>query len=425
MFFCLTFLNLNFWTLNLAAQTAGTTTTPPPPAQTTTTTTQSSLLKDVKVTVSPGGGTESTNIPSSGMVTRTFQRDLIVRIVNSCFGVNLRGVGNPISPNAIVRASINLSIGGKDIPISVAYPTMLTTEAGMTAAEIKPMQSSKYSIPGGGSAGIYGNVVQLNIPQQTSVTVGSDGTYKSENFGSVSVTSTSFIQEITSCDGPGVYGAYGYSTFIPSYPCGAYMGVNGPLSTTLNGINVASDNSSVEIKVAFPGQVGFCGGYFSPLMIFEDDQRPTFNNVVDFKLGLSNKTAWPDANTVGYFLVFDRNKNKQVDNKDELFGESEKHRNGFEALKELDSNNDGIIDSKDKEFKNLWLWNDKNGNAKVDPDELIPLGSKINSISLAYKEVLRALGENAEERQVSSVKFKAKKGKEKPGTIVDIWFRPK
>ena len=55
-------------------------------------------------------------------------------------------------------------------------------------------------------------------------------------------------------------------------------------------------------------------------------------------------------------------------------------KNGFESLKELDSNNDGIIDEKDKEFTNLLLWQDKNGISKTD--ELIKLSDKAEFANL-------------------------------------------
>lgn len=57
-------------------------------------------------------------------------------------------------------------------------------------------------------------------------------------------------------------------------------------------------------------------------------------------------------------------------------------KNGFESLKEFDSNNDGIIDEKDKEFTNLLLWQDKNGISETD--ELIKLSDKVKSINLNY-----------------------------------------
>ena len=57
-------------------------------------------------------------------------------------------------------------------------------------------------------------------------------------------------------------------------------------------------------------------------------------------------------------------------------------KNGFENLKELDSNNDDIIDEKDKEFTNLLLWQDKNSNGISETDELIKLSDKVKSTNL-------------------------------------------
>ena len=55
-------------------------------------------------------------------------------------------------------------------------------------------------------------------------------------------------------------------------------------------------------------------------------------------------------------------------------------KNGFESLKEFDSNNDDIIDEKDKEFTNLLLWQDKNGISETD--ELIKLSDKAEFANL-------------------------------------------
>ena len=57
-------------------------------------------------------------------------------------------------------------------------------------------------------------------------------------------------------------------------------------------------------------------------------------------------------------------------------------KNGFESLKEFDSNNDGIIDEKDKEFTNLLLWQDKNSNGISETDELIKLSDKAEFTNL-------------------------------------------
>ncbi|MGZ3747003.1 MAG: hypothetical protein ACXWRE_06540 [Pseudobdellovibrionaceae bacterium] len=92
----------------------------------------------------------------------------------------------------------------------------------------------------------------------------------------------------------------------------------------------------------------------------------------------------------------------------------------------MDSNNDGVIDAKDKEFKNLVLWKDKNGDGVSQPEELIKLSEKVIKISLKYsKDTVQPLGKNAEERERSFFWYRDGKGKIKKGAIIDIWIAPK
>ena len=109
--------------------------------------------------------------------------------------------------------------------------------------------------------------------------------------------------------------------------------------------------------------------------------------------GFKEATSWIDNNDA--FIAIDKNNNGAIDNGSELFGNKSisnnayaytnpNAKNGFESLKELDSNNDGIIDEKDKEFTNLLLWQDKNSNGISETDELIKLSDKVKSINLNY-----------------------------------------
>jgi hypothetical protein len=60
-----------------------------------------------------------------------------------------------------------------------------------------------------------------------------------------------------------------------------------------------------------------------------------------------------------------------------------KAANGFEALKDLDSNNDGKIDNQDTNFNNLKIWQDKNSDGKLDEGELLlpPAGNPSKYVS--------------------------------------------
>ncbi len=120
----------------------------------------------------------------------------------------------------------------------------------------------------------------------------------------------------------------------------------------------------------------------------------SIENGVNFDLdnnGFAEKTAW--IGTEDGFLALDRNNNGTIDNGGELFGDNVALKNGataqtgFEALADLDSNSDGIIDNADSNFSKLLVWFDINRNGKSETDELKALSDvNVKSISLTYKK---------------------------------------
>ncbi|MBZ7995524.1 calcium-binding protein [Campylobacter canadensis] len=115
-------------------------------------------------------------------------------------------------------------------------------------------------------------------------------------------------------------------------------------------------------------------------------------------------------------LVLDKNNNNLIDDGNELFGnfteipssdfktldtnnnQTLNHTqakfaiNGFEALKLLDSNEDGVIDINDKEFNNLKIWQDLNEDGITQTNELKTLKDlNITSINLNYKDTNQKL----------------------------------
>lgn len=361
--------------------------------------------------------------PASGLITRSGKDSMQIKVINSCFGTNLRGVGNPVAPNAVIRANLSFVIDGKPQDMWVEYPSMLVMARGMVGGDISPMQSHTYSLPSGGDAGIWGNTVIMNTKIPTGVSIDNQGNITVAK-GDVYLKSYSFDQIITECDQRKVYGSYGHSASQATVGCGNFMGKPGRLSASFGGISVASDKSAIEVKVSFPGQTGFCGGYWSPLMVFFDDERPQFTNSSDFPLFPIGKTMWPEANSPGWFVAVDRDGNKLIERKDELFGDSMDHVNGFEALREFDTNKDGFIDKKDKDFHKLVLWQDKNGDGISQKSEMVKLSTMVTKISLNYeKGIITPIGKYAEARERAKFWYK-KDGKTKQGDIIDIWLSP-
>lgn len=193
-----------------------------------------------------------------------------------------------------------------------------------------------------------------------------------------------------------------------------------------------ADISVLNVDAYVPGGghfKGLCGGSASPLMVFFDDRRPDFRNATGFPLQKAGiRTRWPAAHSPGYFLALDEDLNGKITMQQELFGESSKYDNGFEALKRFDLNKDGVINSKDPVFARLVLWNDENGDGISQPNELFKLSDMgIVSIHLKYKPIYTRFGAFAEARQQAVFHYRDRglaSGKTKSSYIEDVWFAP-
>ncbi|AXH29831.1 hypothetical protein CGC44_04110 [Francisella opportunistica] len=108
--------------------------------------------------------------------------------------------------------------------------------------------------------------------------------------------------------------------------------------------------------------------------------------------GVRTGTGW--VNKDDGLLVRDIDGNGIIDNGRELFGDNTiksdgtKATDGFDALRDLDSNNDGIFDANDEAFHEVKIWQDKDQDGVSDDGELISLSDAgIDSIDLNAKIV--------------------------------------
>ncbi len=107
--------------------------------------------------------------------------------------------------------------------------------------------------------------------------------------------------------------------------------------------------------------------------------------------GVPDTMTWTAPSAAMGFLALDRNGNGIIDNGAELFGDhtplgdGSRAKNGFEALKQYDSNGDGVIDARDPIWQKLLIWIDANHDGKSTPDELRPItATEITRIDLDY-----------------------------------------
>lgn len=105
--------------------------------------------------------------------------------------------------------------------------------------------------------------------------------------------------------------------------------------------------------------------------------------------GMTEQTGWVGKDDG--LLVRDLNGNAKIDSGAELFGDQtrlangQKAANGFEALRELDSNQDGKVDASDGAYGSLRIWKDSNSDGRTDAGELLGLAEAgVQSINVEY-----------------------------------------
>ncbi|NDG28403.1 MAG: hypothetical protein EB120_14645 [Proteobacteria bacterium] len=127
-------------------------------------------------------------------------------------------------------------------------------------------------------------------------------------------------------------------------------------------------------------------------------------------------------------LVRDLNKNGDIESGAELFGNATKllngdrAENGFEALKQLDSDGDGQITSKDSAWSELRFWVDSNQDGVSQRRELFNLSRLgTESISLNYVKLLEVDSHGNQTRERSTFVRKVL-GKRHTLVVSDVWF---
>lgn len=174
--------------------------------------------------------------------------------------------------------------------------------------------------------------------------------------------------------------------------------VNGPAEyAKSHTYNIYSNSHICVCNPCSPGYVQDCGdaGWHSqdqcgcyqcvltPIIVsVAGGARPSLSGASEGVLfdawgsGRRQLIAWPEPADAAAWLVLDRNGNGVIDNGTELFGNStrladgSRAANGYIALSELDSNQDGQVDSADPGYTQVQGWIDSNRNGLTEAGEL-------------------------------------------------------
>ena len=175
------------------------------------------------------------------------------------------------------------------------------------------------------------------------------------------------------------------------------------------------------------GYWGPCTGWTPIVLSFDAAPVVLASARGHFDLGQGDlaTTDWPSPATP--WLALDRNGDGLINDGSELFGSltrlatGVRARHGFEALAELDSNGDGVIDSHDAAWKSLRLWYDFDGDRAAGLGELVPLTKAgVESIGLRYSANPRCDGRGNCELERAEVILGDARGRRRHGTAVDV-----
>ena len=139
--------------------------------------------------------------------------------------------------------------------------------------------------------------------------------------------------------------------------------------------------------------------------------------------GFAERTGW--VGTGDGILVRDLDGNGFIGTGAELLGSETRlangslASNGFEALKTLDGNKNGSIDSEDAAFASLQIWIDIDGDGYSQPEELWTLAEAgVASIATAYANSDSVDAQGNAHRQIGTY-IRADGGR---AAAEDIWF---
>jgi len=106
--------------------------------------------------------------------------------------------------------------------------------------------------------------------------------------------------------------------------------------------------------------------------------------------GQTLQTGWASASDG--LLARDINRDGKINSGRELFGQGtllaggSAAKDGYQALAELDSNKDGVINWQDVDFSSLMVWQDKNADGVTDAGELRSLSQAgVAQLNLAHQ----------------------------------------
>jgi hypothetical protein len=139
--------------------------------------------------------------------------------------------------------------------------------------------------------------------------------------------------------------------------------------------------------------------------------------------GTVNRVGW--ASSQDGLLVMDRNADGHINDGRELFGvatlkaDGQRAGNGFAALAQEDTNQDGKVSAADAHFDQIKVWVDANHNAVADAGEL----KALKDLGIVSMDVHATKGSAVDNGNLLGLVSSYETNDGKSHDMADVWFR--
>ncbi|WP_438010674.1 calcium-binding protein [Sorangium sp. So ce321] len=213
---------------------------------------------------------------------------------------------------------------------------------------------------------------------------------------------TGFCREkCVNIDGEAVWGLKTYDYQCPFYDSAWYLNTDGCECVTP--LVLSFDNRSVEFTAGAGAAFDLTG------------------------TGVCHASDWPTSATP--WLALDRDGDGVIRDGGELFGSATRlegggfAKNGFEALRDLDADHNGVFDKQDPAFARVVVWSDRNLDRTSEPSEIKPLEAiGLTSIDLHDSRDMRCDARGNCEGERSAFAFTDAAGTARRGTVIDVYM---
>jgi hypothetical protein len=186
--------------------------------------------------------------------------------------------------------------------------------------------------------------------------------------------------------------------------------------------------TSAQVGALSTAAIGVLGALSTPIILDLNGDGVKTLSISDgvkfdmFADGKTVQTGWVSSGDG--LLVMDRNQDGQINDGSEFFGSSttlangQKAPDGYAALRELDSSQDGVINQDDAVFNELRVWVDSNSDGVTESGEL----KSLSSLGITQIDLQATVGAGTDNGNVLGLTSTYQTTDGATHAAADVWF---